>query len=462
MLRRLRWQLALLYLLTAIGLVALVVAGAYVLLRSLYADTTDLALQYRMATLYEAYGLHLPDELARAQREWLGSSQFFTGSSSPAPVSNLVVPSGDHEAEERHEAQEHLSEEQRYDARLAAIFVFPLSSNGELLFSPNAVAPPFSPNLEAASAALSKGADMRTVRLDNGNRVRLLTYATGSGNAPAVLQVGRLVGDQETSLQLFLTGLLALGAVSTVLLGLGSWWLSGRTLEPAQRAWDQQQTFVSNASHELRTPLTFIKATAEYGLRTQPQPEQRQLLEEITGECDYMDQLVDDLLLLSRLDNRRLELNLTAAPVDELLHDVGRQMERLAQQKGVTIQVEPAQGEIYGDPTRLRQVLLILLDNALRYTPQGGGIWLAAQPEGKHMRLTVTDNGQGIAPEHLPHLFERFYQAAPSATDDETRHNGLGLPIAKSLVELQGGSIQVKSQVGTGTQVVLVLPRAGK
>lgn len=137
--------------------------------------------------------------------------------------------------------------------------------------------------------------------MSNDVRVRLLTYETGL-NVPVVIQVGRQLSDQDRVLDQYLTGLLILGSIASLLLAFVSWWLAGRSLVPAQKAFDQQQNFVSNASHELRTPLTLMRATAEFGLRTQPAQEQGQVLQDIINETDYMNYLVDDLLLLSRLD----------------------------------------------------------------------------------------------------------------------------------------------------------------
>ena len=134
-------------------------------------------------------------------------------------------------------------------------------------------------------------------------------------------------------------------------------------------------------------------------------------------------------------------------------------MEKLGQEKGITLTMDTVNKNIVGDRARVRQVLLILLDNALRFTPQGGRIHLSAQPSGKFIEMIVTDNGPGIPPAHLPHLFERFYQVRTNATND-SRSNGLGLSIAKALIEAQHGSIHIKSAPGKGTQVHLLLPVA--
>ncbi|MEJ2601269.1 MAG: HAMP domain-containing sensor histidine kinase, partial [Anaerolineales bacterium] len=286
--------------------------------------------------------------------------------------------------------------------------------------------------------------------------VRLLTYRTASQNAPAVLQIGRLLSDQDrVSSQLF-SGLAILGGLSVLMLGLGSWWLSGRTMGPAQRAWNQQQQFVSNASHELRTPLTLLRATAEYGLRQNQSSSKKAALKDILDETDYMSKLVDDLLLLSRLDAHRLKLAREPIQLSEILGEVSRQIAKVASNQGVPIELGDVHGSVWGDPTRLRQVLLILLDNALNHTSTGGKIRLETRLRGRLRQILVSDNGEGIPSQHLHHVFERFYQV--EAGSNENRSSGLGLSIAKGLMEAQGGTIHVESQVGKGTQFSIALP----
>lgn len=550
MLNRLRWQLTILYLLAALGLVALIGGGSYTLLRLYYQNTTDLAIQYKMALQFEAYGIPLPAELAKAEQAWLNSNPSFahqasptaaallantatqlpptlsptpvtentdtgtptavpTGTATPIPLTptlpgtNLGAnPSGgegegdgsDDQSENKegshspeiqtaeqpavigtlsvstitpaptraginqasHKNEDTLGEDS-YDARLAPIFVVPLKTNGEILSNLNSMPAPMVIDEAARLAAMSNGYDWRTIQLSDGARVRLLTYRTSSPNGPAMFQIGRALSDQDRTLNQFLMGLIFLSAFGSIVLGMGSWWLSGKTIGPAQKAWEQQQIFISNASHELRTPLTFIRASAEVGLRESTGTPTPEVLQDIVSESDYMNQLVDDLLLLSRLDTHRLSLNLELISLPQLLSEVYRKMDLQAKEKGISLTIENAQGKVRGDSTRLRQVLLILLDNALRYTPSGGSVQVKTQPKGKHILISIQDTGLGIPKEHLPHVFERFYQV-PQPVSDPTRSNGLGLSIARALVEAQGGSIHIESQEGKGTQVMIELP----
>jgi signal transduction histidine kinase len=296
--------------------------------------------------------------------------------------------------------------------------------------------------------------------------VRLLTYSvpperSGDGvTLPAALQLGRLLSDQDRVLNTLLAVLLTLGGMSAVMLAAASWWLAGRALRPAQLAWDRQQAFVANASHELRAPLTLMRASAEVAMRSLPpgSTELHSLLTDMVTESDHMSRLVEDLLLLSRIDAGRLQLELRPVQVQQMLNDIQRQARGLAVERGITLTVASAQCAAQADATRLRQVLLIILDNALRHTPRGGHIKMEAQPMGKFAQISVSDTGSGIAPEHVPHIFERFYRA--SSVPGADAGSGLGLSIAKALMEAQRGQISVQSSPGKGTTVALLLPAA--
>ncbi len=463
MLRRLRLQLTLLYLVAALGLLGLIGVATYQLLNHYFQATTDLALQYKMAEQFRVLGLALPPELADADRAWHASR----GRAFPSvPVPSEDRRNGeehDEEGEERRGNDDYFSDgpsqEDAYDAELAAIFVRPLDARGQPLAVAASPALPLLPDMQAVAVALNNGRDWRTVRLGDGTRVRLLTYALPGGSGPAVLQVGRALSDQDRVLRQLLIGLVGLGAISAVLMGIGSWWLAGRSLRPAQEAWERQQAFIANASHELRTPLTLIRASAEVAQRgLLDHDERRALISDILAECDHMSRLVEDLLLLSRLDAGRLKLERQRIVLSELLADVQRQVGRLADERGIRLVLDSVSGTVWGDPTRLRQVVLILLDNALRHTPAGGVIRLAAQPQGRHVTITVADTGSGIAPEHLLHVFERFYQA--DSARGSRGGSGLGLSIARGLIEAQHGQIRLESRPGEGTRVTLILPAA--
>jgi signal transduction histidine kinase len=457
----LRLRLTLLYALAALVFVLLIGSGAYLLVARYFSNVTDLALRHKMAHEFHALGAPLPPDLEHADRDWSIIRR-------EVVAIPFVPPEPTRERREREETAYEEDDERPRSlttpvdaAELAAIAVLPLDASGRLLFNPNNLDLPLNPDQEAFQTALAKGSDLRTITLDDGRRARLLTYRLTRPDGPAALQLVRELSDQEQVLKQLLVGLIALGTFSMALVGATSWWLAGRALHPAQEAWERQQRFIASASHELRAPLTLIRASAEVALRDLPPDEsdQRALLHDVLAESDHMRRLVDDLLTLTRLDSGQLTLTKETIDLTALLASIQRQAARLGEQRGVAVELADVGGLVQADTERLQQVVLIALDNALRYTPAGGRITLAATPTERTVQIRVADTGCGIAPEHLPHIFERFYRADP-ARGRENSNAGLGLSIAKGLVEAMGGRIAVESTVGVGTTVVISLPRA--
>jgi signal transduction histidine kinase len=456
----LRLRLTLLYALAALVFVLLIGSGAYLLVARYFDNVTDLALRHKMAHEFHALGAPLPPDLEHADRDWSIIRR-------EVVAIPFVPPEPTRERREREETAYEEDDERPRSlttpvdaAELAAIMVLPLDSSGRLLFNPNNLDLPLEPNQEAFRAALAKGGDLRTITMNDGRRARLLTYRLTRSDGPTALQLARELSDQEQVVNQLLIGLIGLGTISMALVGATSWWLAGRALRPAQEAWERQQRFIASASHELRAPLTLIRASAEVALRDLPPDEsdQRALLHDVLAESDHMRRLVDDLLTLTRLDSGQLTLTKETIDLTALLASIQRQAARLGEQRGVAVELADVGGLVQADTERLQQVLLIALDNALRYTPAGGRITLAATPMERTVQIRVADTGCGIAPEHLPHIFERFYRADP-ARGRENGNAGLGLSIAKGLVEAMGGRITVESTVGVGTTVVISLPR---
>jgi signal transduction histidine kinase len=287
--------------------------------------------------------------------------------------------------------------------------------------------------------------------------MRLFTYRLPPGAPMAYLQVGQFLASEDRVKHRLLLILFAGGVLFTLVAGGFSWMMTGRSLRATWQAWERQQAFVANASHELRTPLTLIRVSAQVAQQNLP-PEhpQRVLMDDVLSETDYMSKLVDDLLLLSRLDAGEIKLDPQVLDLSDLLTRIQRQFASLARERGVSIRIAGSEGRVKADPTRLWQVLLILVDNALRHTPARGSVTISSQLQDEVVRITVADTGDGIASEDLPHVFERFYKAHNSLADK--RSTGLGLSIAKPLIELHRGEIEIESQVGNGTRVSVTLP----
>jgi len=452
----LRLRLTVLYMLAALALIVLIGGGAYWLVGSYFRTTTDLALQHRMAHEFMRLGARTPPELIAADRAWYSNR----GQLLPdQPVTALSAASASDDHGDGEHQSDDLVGEEAFDGELAAIYMLSLTADGAQVIAPGTSAPAIAPNRSAIANAQARGSDIRTDYTSTGTRVRLLTYRIQTADGLAMLQMGRTLADQDRVLRKLLIGLLGLGGASVLLLSASSWWLAGRSLRPVQQSWERQQTFVANASHELRTPLTLMRASTEVALRGLPQQDadRRELLDDVLYETDHMSKLLEELLLLSRLDAGRLNVERRPIAVPDLLVDVQRQVGRLADERGVRLCAGAVSGVALADPTHLRQVLLIVIDNALRHTPKGGEVKIEAQARGRQLVIVVSDTGEGIALAHLPHVFERFYRADSARSSSGS---GLGLSIAKSLIEAQHGQIAIASELGKGTRVTVTLPHA--
>jgi signal transduction histidine kinase len=331
---------------------------------------------------------------------------------------------------------------------------------------------------------------------------------TSDGTPVGVLQLGRDITQQELSLH-GLREVLVFASLSGILAAFGAGWLLargalrpiGRIAQTAQDIGDSrdfarrvqytgpndelgrlasafnnmlghiqsayqqieealqaQRRFVADASHELRTPLTTIRGNI--GLLSMPSQvsteDRREALEDMASEAERMSRLVGNLLVLARAD-AGLHIQKQPVHVEDIVQDVYRQARVLSD--GVALRVDDLQhAEVEGNPDYLKQLLLILVDNALKNTPPGGEVRLADPVENGYVRLTVQDTGKGIPDEALPHIFDRFYQADKSRSSGGT---GLGLSIAKWIAEEHGGRIEAQSELGAGSTFTVWLPRNG-
>ena len=253
-----------------------------------------------------------------------------------------------------------------------------------------------------------------------------------------------------------LVGALALGAFFLI-----SLLLSGLALRPAERAWEQQRRFVADASHELKTPLTVILTNTGILLRHPEQTvaQQRKWVEYIREEAQRMRELVEDLLFLARHDAGRDQAPAQTVDLAELLWSALLPFEHVAFEQGVTLESGIQSGvTVRGRSEELRRLAAILLDNAVKYAgPQGQVRVALARGEKGGACLTVRNTGPAIPPEHLEHLFERFYRADNSRARSSGGY-GLGLAIAKSIVDSHRGTITVQSREEEGTCFTVRLP----
>lgn len=231
------------------------------------------------------------------------------------------------------------------------------------------------------------------------------------------------------------------------------------SLEAQRELARMQDEFVSTVSHELRTPLGFIKGYVTTLLREDAnwdEETRRDFLRIIDEEADRLTELIDNLLDSSRLESGTLSMTMEPVRVTTLLRDAVSRAQSLYPDMDLRLEVPPDLPTLRLDATRIAQVLDNLLSNAHKYAP-GAPVTVRARVEGDHLRVEVEDEGPGIAPEHIPHLFERFYRVADNHS--AARGTGLGLYICRKIVEAHGGDVGVHSEVGRGTTFYFTLPR---
>jgi heavy metal sensor kinase len=311
------------------------------------------------------------------------------------------------------------------------------------------------------------------------------------------LEVGTSISGVEHTLYLLRLLLLSLSPLVIAIACAGGWWLSGRALKPVkditaaalnisienlsrrlpvpatgdeltdltevlntmlkrlESAVKTLSQFVADASHEFRTPLAVIRTTAELALRRARSPEAyRDSLQEIAVEAERMTMLVEDLLILARSDAGVADMPLSPLDLSEVLEDVLAEVRNLAEFRRIHIKPILGKALISGNRPALHRAFLVLLDNALKYSAEGGEVMVTLSDSS----IEIKDFGMGISPEDLPHIFKRFYQA------DRARSQGgygLGLSLAESIVKAHSGSIEVSSTPGEGSsfRVIFNQPR---
>ncbi|HVU59661.1 MAG TPA: HAMP domain-containing sensor histidine kinase [Candidatus Saccharimonadales bacterium] len=267
--------------------------------------------------------------------------------------------------------------------------------------------------------------------------------------------------DVETGAHHILLNLVYFNIVVLVAAGFASYWLARRTLRPIEASNERQKRFVADASHELRTPLTALKMSSEVALLDDAasKDDLRAALRSNVEEADKLDQLLNHLLRLSQLESSTLQHSFTQLRGGELAAEAAAQVQPRATAKHITIQneVEPAADRpVYGDRDSLVQVLVILLDNAVKYSPEHTAVTLAATSHIHTTTFTVADHGTGIEPAALEHVFDRFYRADKARSGQQGF--GLGLSIAKHIADVHHGTITLTSTVGKGTKASFTLP----
>lgn len=307
-----------------------------------------------------------------------------------------------------------------------------------------------------------KDLDAPRLRICNGHNLRTVTSAVQNDDGVTVGYVQVIANvDSEMGILDTFTKTMAVGfAIALVLAAAASYLLSRRMIRPIARSWRKQSEFVQNASHELRTPLSVIKTTQELLLE---HPNDR-IIDHFEGiaatidESDRLARLAGDLLALTALDAGDAELEKERLSLDELAEAMASTYGEYAEFKGRKIDVSAESGAVVsGDCAKLRQLLAIVLDNAIKYTEEGDSIKVETALEGHRAHIRVSDTGIGVSFEDVERAFDRFYRADKAREAGGGR--GLGLAIAKAIVDAHGGAIgMVPNPAGEGTLVEIVLP----
>jgi signal transduction histidine kinase len=312
------------------------------------------------------------------------------------------------------------------------------------------------PVADGVAAALTGGTDVRLATV-NGAPVRVLSEAVDAGGVTYVAQVVQLRSAEERTLATLLI-VLAGGGLAVLALAVAVGFVyAGRALVPIRDSLRRQREFAADASHELRTPLSIVRGSVEHLRRHRSQPVEAvgEALNDIETEVDRLTSLVDDLLLLARSDSGVIELRRESVDLAEIAGEALQRLRAQAEARGVELRLDAAPVAVDGDPDRLRQLVAILIDNAIRHSPSGAAVRVGIQAEA-HPGFSVEDDGPGFRSEDLPHVFDRFWRAS----DAPAGGTGLGLSIAAWIAQHHGGRITASNRPGGGARFEVQLPRA--
>ena len=393
-------------------------------------------------------------------------------------------------------------DDEAHELREAARFTVVLAPDGAVMWKGAAML--VRPLLEASLLAdIQRGHTVYdTIATPNNDPIRRISLPiTRRGTVQYILQTESSLRLAQNTLRLLLLLLAGLAAAMVGVAWLGSRWLARQALTPIevltataeqisvpllktrmvldepyeeferlarvfnamldrlQKVFEGQRQFVADAAHEMQTPLTVMKGIIEVTLhKRRSADEYRDTLVTNLGQVERLSTLTRSLLILAQFAGDRPPVTLVPLSLEPLVHELVKELTVLAEDRKVrlTLEAHPVP-LVLGDNGRLTQLLINLLDNALAHTPPEGEVTLRLRPEDGQVVMEVQDTGSGIAPEHLPHLFERFYRGDP-ARDRESGGAGLGLAIVKEIAEAHGGTVRTTSTLGKGSVFTVMLP----
>jgi sensor histidine kinase len=299
---------------------------------------------------------------------------------------------------------------------------------------------------------------------ENGSSTRIMmtseSIKTLSGDPKQRVYVGKDVTTIYSGLEKATYALAFLGLFALVIATVVGHMLSGRAMRPIKAAYEKQRQFAADASHELRTPLAVVMASAELlqNDKSIESPFLKQVIEDVHDEVKKMTKLVGDLLTVARSDNRALKLNVSSFDLAGIIEQTARIIQPLAEKKQIEVScAEMKTTKIQADEQKIRQLVLIFVDNAVKYTPEGGKVTVSLAPaERGKVCFVVSDTGIGISKEDQALIFDRFFRV-DKVRSREMGGNGLGLAIAREIINLHKGQIRIESELGKGTTFFVTL-----
>ena len=319
---------------------------------------------------------------------------------------------------------------------------------------------------EAATLAVRNGVAQLTYDSDTDRTLRLRAERFMLANGTPMIAVATAdeveLEDRYASL---IAAFGAAAAMALLLVAAGGWFLVRKSTRPVEESMDRMRRFMADAAHELRTPITVLRSRADVTLQQPREPaELVASLRAMDAESRRLGRIVDDLLTLARADAGERSIERRRVSLDDIALDAADAARAMADAKGVSMQMSGfEEAWVDGDSALLRQLLMILLDNAVKFTPPGGTVTLAVGVRTGRPTVEVKDTGVGISATELSHIFDRFYRGDPARArgtepSDQNGGAGLGLSIAKWIAEAHGAEIRSESAPGEGTQLTVVFP----
>ncbi len=268
------------------------------------------------------------------------------------------------------------------------------------------------------------------------------------------------IGELEEVKARGLVSILMFNGLVVILAGAASYFLAGITLRPIQEMLEEQSIFISNASHELRTPIAVLRAELETAQleKKLTETQVRELISSNLEEVLQLQELSDKLLQITQLQDGRRSRHSAPTALQDILTAAVAKIQPLARKKKITLTAATSSTVVSANSHELTECLIIILENAVKYSPEKSHITLTTHEDAKHVTIQVIDAGCGIDKKDLPHIFERFYRA--DASRSQTQGYGLGLSIAQKIITQHSGTLSVTSTLGSGTTVTIKLPVA--